>query len=334
LWSAATASTGFIHAFAALFVLRLMVGVGEAVCFPAYSKIIALNYPEEHRGLANSVIAAGLSLGPGFGMLLGGTLMARFGWRPFFIVLGLGSLIWLPAWIKWMPRTKAAPLDANSAGAPSLLEFLGMRSAWGTCIGLFSGNYMNYFLLTWLPYYLVREQHFPMHTMARIGGAGYLISAGSSTVCGWLSDRWIMAGGSPTLVRKTFVGGGLTVAGILLGLSSIAGSYGCVLLLWAGMAFWGASTSNVWAISQTLAGPQAAGRWVGFQNGFGNLAGVVVPVVTGFALSRTGNFHWAFAILTLVALSGTASWLLIVGPVEQVAWGKKSRGSMAAAVGN
>ena len=48
-------------------------GVGRV---PSYSKIIALNFPEEHRGLANSVISAGLVLGPGLGMLLGGTLMA------------------------------------------------------------------------------------------------------------------------------------------------------------------------------------------------------------------------------------------------------------------
>src|SRR4051812_43632462 len=62
LWSAATAATGLIHTFIALFVLRLTVGIGEAVAFPSYSKIIALNFSEEHRGLANSVVGAGLSL--------------------------------------------------------------------------------------------------------------------------------------------------------------------------------------------------------------------------------------------------------------------------------
>src|SRR5438270_12800678 len=82
LWSLATALTGIAHVFAALFLIRLMLGVGESVAYPSYSKIIALNFPEEHRGLANSVISAGLVLGPGFGMLMGGMLMARFGWRP------------------------------------------------------------------------------------------------------------------------------------------------------------------------------------------------------------------------------------------------------------
>lgn len=323
LWSLATAATGFVHVFTVLLILRLCVGLGEAVSFPAYSKIIALNYPEEHRGMANAIIAAGLSLGPGLGMLLGGTLMAQFGWRPFFIVLGLASLLWLPAWIKWMPKSNLVPPE-DSTAKPSLREFVCLRSAWGTCIGLFCGNYMNYFLLTWLPFYLVREQHFSMENMAKLGGAGYLTSACCATLSGWLSDRWIMSGGTPTLVRKTFAAGAIGISGILVGLCAISGPSMCIGLLLAGMAFFGASSSNVWAISQRLAGPQAAGRWVGFQNGFGNLSGVVAPVVTGFALGRTGNFFWAFAILTTVALIGAASWIFLVGPVEQVAWGKSS----------
>ncbi len=136
LWSAATAGTGILHTFAMLFVLRLILGMGESVAYPSYSKIIALHFPEEHRGLANSVISAGLVLGPGFGMLMGGMLMARFGWRPFFIVLGPASLLWLVPWIKWMPVARDA-IHLDTTGVPSLSEFLRMRSAWGTCVGLF-----------------------------------------------------------------------------------------------------------------------------------------------------------------------------------------------------
>ena len=126
------------------------------------------------------------------------------------------------------------------------------------------------------------------------------------------------------MVRKPCAGT-IAVCGILLGLCAIAGPSTCVALLWASLAVFGAGNSNVFAISQRLAGPHAAGRWVGFQNGIGNLAGVVVPVVTGFVLGRTGSFFWAFAIMTTIALIGTASWLFVVGPVEQVDWGSASR---------
>ena len=146
LWSAATAGTGMVHVFRVLFVLRLLLGIGESVAYPAYSKIIILNFPQEHRGFANSVISSGLLLGPGFGLLLGGLLMTRFGWRAFFIALGLASMLWLMPWLKWMPKNQAT-LRAEVDGAPSLLEFLGLRSAWGTCLGQFGINYVSYFLL-------------------------------------------------------------------------------------------------------------------------------------------------------------------------------------------
>jgi MFS family permease len=323
-WSAATAGTGIVHAFWTLFVLRLILGIGESVAYPSYSKIIALHFPEEHRGLANSVISAGLALGPGFGMLMGGMLMARFGWRPFFIVLGLVSLLWLVPWIKWMPEARDA-IPLNTADAPSLPEFLRMRSAWGTCVGLFCSSYVNYFLITWLPFYLVRERHFSMDKMAKIGGTAYLLGACFATLSGWLSDRWIMAGETPTRVRKTFAGGGLALAGTFLGLSAVSGPVLCVVTLMLGVIFFDVGASNIWAITQTLAGPQAAGRWTGFQNSFGNLSGVVVPALTGLVLDRTGHFYWAFAILTAVALTGTTSWIFLVGPVEQVVWHKKLR---------
>jgi nitrate/nitrite transporter NarK len=92
-----------------------------------------------------------------------------------------------------------------------------------------------------------------------------------------------------------------------------------------GVVSFGVFSSNGWAITQTLAGPQAAGRWTGFQNMLGNLAGVVAPAVTGFVLDRTGEFYWAFVILTAVALAGSASWIFLVGRIEQVIWRSELR---------
>jgi ACS family D-galactonate transporter-like MFS transporter len=319
LWSAATAATGMVHTFAALFLLRLLLGVGESVAYPSYSKIVALNFTEEHRGLANSAIAAGLVLGPGFGILFGGLLMGRFGWRSFFIVLGLVSLLWLLPWLRWMPKNALAAQTA-APGAPSLLEFLRLRSAWGTCIGLFCGNYTNYFLITWLPFYLVRERHFSMNKMAKIGGLAYLLAACAATVCGWLSDRWIASGATPTLVRKTFMGGGTAMSAVFIGLTAVCGPVYCIATLILSVIFFAVAASNLWAITQTLAGPGAAGRWTGFQSFLGNLAGIVAPAATGFVLERTGHFHWAFGIAMVIGFLGTASWIFLVGRVEPVEW--------------
>jgi ACS family D-galactonate transporter-like MFS transporter len=326
LWSAATAATGMVHTFAALFVLRLLLGMGESVAYPSYSKIVALNFPEEHRGLANSVIASGLVLGPGFGMLFGGMLMGRFGWRSFFIVLGLTSLFWIVPWLKWMPKNSLAA-QTDAASAPSLREFLCLRSAWGTCIGLFCGNYTNYFLVTWLPFYLVRERHFSMNKMAKIGGVAYLLAACFATLCGWLSDRWVASGATPTLVRKTFMAGGTGLSAIFIGVTAVSGPGYCIGTLILGVIFFGVAASNLWTITQTLAGPSAAGRWTGFQSFLGNLAGIVAPAVTGFVLQRTGHFHWAFGIVMVIGLTGSASWIFLVGRVEPVVWRGAARAS-------
>ena len=323
LWSAATAMTGLAHTFAVLLGLRFLLGLSESVAYPSYSKIIALNFTEEHRGIANAAVSSGLVLGPGFGMLFGGLLMARFGWRPFFIVLGLASMLWIVPWLRYMPEKHRAA-GADSVGAPSILEFLRLRSAWGTCVGLFCGNYLSYFLITWLPYYLVRERHFTMDKMAKTGGIAYLLGACFATFSGWLSDRWIASGATPSLVRKSFAGGGLGLAGIFIGLAVVSGPNYCVAALILGVIFFGAYSSNLWAITQTLAGPKAAGRWTGFQNFVGNLAGVVAPALSGLVLERTGHFYWAFVLVTVIALTGMISWVLLVGVVEPVIWQSKS----------
>ena len=329
VWSAATALTGGVQAFAALLVLRLVLGLGESIAFPSYSKIIALNFPEENRGFANSAVSAGLVLGPGLGILVGGLLMTRYGWRPFFVVLGLASLLWVVPWLMVMPTKQHTPL-VEGGTAPGMPELLRMRPFWGTCVGLFAGNYVNYFLITWLPYFLVRERHFAMDDMARLGGIAYLTAGCCSLLAGRLSDRWVAAGASPSLVRKTVTAGGLGLSGAFLGLAVGSSATYCNAALILGVVFFAVSASNLWAITQTLAGPAAAGRWTGVQNFIGNLAGVVAPALTGWILDRTGQFYWAFLIMVGVVLIGVASWVFVVGRVEPVIWHRKTPAALCA----
>lgn len=321
LWSVATAATGWMHGFALLLIVRLLLGVGESVAFPSYSKILAKHFPESARGRANSIIAVGIAAGPAFGIYFGALLIARFGWRPFFVGLGLLCLLWLLPWIKFMPRGAGLPVPPK-AHAPSIAQILEQRSAWGTFLGLFAYNYLSYFLLTWLPFYLVRERHFSMESMGKIGGAAYLTLAVSALICGWISDAWISRGGSITRVRKTFTAVGLAAASLFC-LAVVIFSlhpHLALFFLFATCASAGLCTSNLWAITQTLAGPLAAGKWTGFQNFVGNFAGIASPALTGFVVGRTGHFFWAFAAASFVLLAGAISWAFIIGPVEPVEW--------------
>lgn len=322
VWSASTTITGLLHGFAALLVMRVILGLGESVAFPSYSKILGGYFKERHRGFANSMIMAGLALGPAFGMWVGGRAIGRFGWRPFFVVLGLAGFLWLPPWSAWMPRRAAAPARSG-VHASGYLDILRRRSAWGTCVGQCSINYYLYFLVTWLPFYLMRGRHLSSHEMANAGGLLFLVSAISSAASGKLSDRWIQAGASPTFVRKGMMAFGHTGIGIFLVLTMLAPDRLLTAALALTGAFLGISICNSWAISQMLAGPRMVGRWVGVQNFTGNLAGAVAPVLTGFLLGRTHSYYWPFLGAAVVAWIGGLSWWFVVGPLDEIDWEKK-----------
>jgi ACS family D-galactonate transporter-like MFS transporter len=327
LWSASTAITGLLHGFTALLIIRVILGLGESVTFPSCGKILGSHFKERHRGFANSILMVGLALGPALGMWLGGNAVGRFGWRSFFLVLGVAGLLWLPPWLAWMPRRPDAQPRSQEQTA-GVLEILRQRSAWGTCIGQASINYYLYFLVTWLPFYLVRGRNLSLHDMANAGGMLFLVSSASSAASGKLSDRWIHAGASPTLVRKGMMLFGHVGIGISLALSAVAtGGLFTAALAFTG-AFLGISVCNSWAISQMLAGPRMVGRWVGVQNFIGNLGGAVAPVLTGFLVDRTGSFDWPFLITAIVAWIGGLSWWFVIGPLDQVDW-EKVRGAVS-----
>lgn len=319
LWSAATAVTGLLHGFAALLLIRVILGVGEAVAFPSYSKILATHFDKSRRGSANSAIITGLALGPALGMLLGGTAVGRFGWRPFFLALGLVGMIWLVPWWVWMPR-RQRPYSVSAPGGPGFFHVLAQRSAWGTCLGQASINYYLYFLVTWLPFYLVRGKHLSMNTMARDGGLVFLMSALTSTLWGKLTDRWIKSGTSATVAFKASMGLGCGGIAVALALTAVTEGYLFLVMLALTGMFLGIGACLSWAIPQVLAGPHMVGRWTGLQNFIGNLGGAVAPLLTGFLLDRTGSFHMPFFITAAVALGGALSWTLIVGPIEPVNW--------------
>jgi ACS family D-galactonate transporter-like MFS transporter len=255
-------------------------------------------------------------------MFFGALLMERVGWRSFFVALGLASLLWLLPWLRWKPSFPQVEQDLRDA--PSLLQFARLRAAWGTCGGLFCSNYISYFFITWMPFYLLRERHFSMSKMGTVAGSSYLAAAVSSMVCGRLADGWIARGATPTLVRKTFTAAGLMGAAIFLIASVLSPPSLSIAMLIGVTTCWAACGSNLWAITLTVAGPLAAGRWTGMQNCIGNLSGVVAPALTGLVLERTGKFFWPFAIAAGVCFVGALCYGFVLGPVEQVSWGVAS----------
>ena len=320
VWALATAATGLASTFAVLLGLRLVLGVGESAAFPCSSKLLAEFLPSHKLGAANGMIGAGLALGPAFGTLVGGLLMAQVGWRAVFLVFGLASLLWLWPWLRATRDHSKQADGAVTVPAPGFGEILSKRALWGAALGHFSANYSFYFVISWLPLYLVKARGFSVGQMAELGAVIYVIYAASSLATGWLCDRWMQAGASANRVRKTFIvaghgGVGLCMAGCALGGPQLS----IASLLVAGV-FFGFNTPNIFAIGQTLAGPRAAGKWVGVQNCVGNVAGIIAPIITGLVLDRTGQFLWPFAIAGLFGVTGMISWGLIIPRIAPVSW--------------
>jgi MFS family permease len=341
LWSAATFGTGLVGGFTLLLAMRLILGIGESVAYPSYSKIISRHFSELQRGRANSIICAGQASGPAVGTLLGGLLITQLGWRLFFVVFGVASSLWLLPWLKYVrrrePISESIPAPApgsdsmlsdqlperprsESAASATILQILRQRSAWGTFAGLFAYNYVWYFFITWLPIYLERERHFSVQAMSIVTGSAFFVLAISALLSGWLSDKWIAGGATPTLVRKTFTGAGPVIASSILLVGIVASHSVAVAILVLACIGLGMCTSNLWAVTQTLAGPATSGKWTGLQNFTGNLAGWIAPALIGLIVQRTGNYFWVFVITGGVTLLGSAAWVFLVGPITPVAW--------------
>ena len=312
-WSGATIFTGLARGFATLLGMRLLLGMGEAVIFPASSKIFSEHLEEKERGLANGLLVAAIRWGTAVGAFGGGLLMAHFGWRRTFLAIGLLGLLWLPAWQRWKPRRMAheprKPVEELPSFGTSFGTIVRLRPFWGASIGHLGENYLLYLLMSWLPFYLVHERHLSTTAMAWTAGMIYAIDSTAAIVTGRIADLWIRRGMSACSARKWPMVAGLLIAVVSLLGCAVAGPKTWLPFLVGAAIGCGTSCSGVYAVPQTLAGPRLAGRWVGMQNCVANFAGIIAPVLTGFLVQRTGHFSAALMVAAAFAALGVLGWV-------------------------
>lgn len=319
VWSLATVACGLAGGFATLFALRLAVGIGESTIYPGNARLLVEHVPLARRGAANAAITVGMCLGPVAGTLAGGTILAAFGWRAVFFVLGGISLLWLPLWLT-LRLPPAAARTAAPLPVPGWGEILAQRTLWGIGLGQFTYSYSAYMLLAWLPTFLVQSEHYPLAAMALIGPLVPAAQALGGLVSGNLTDRAIAAGHDPGAAHTRFLMAGMAVCAVMMAGATFAG-HASVLAWLIGAAFgYGLVTPLTFAAGQMLAGPRAAGRWMGVQNLIGNLSGVAAPMVTGVAVQLTGSYRPAFAIAGGLALLGVLAYGPLAGQIRTTAW--------------
>jgi ACS family D-galactonate transporter-like MFS transporter len=324
-WALATIGMGFIGGVAGgvtlLIILRLFMGLGEGVAFPCGSKLIA-RVPEGARGLANISLSGGLALGPLIGTLAGGWIMNIWGWEMMFIVFGLATLVWLLPW--WLARKGIEEGEGKHEVAPELsapmAAVMRQRSFWAITLLHLAGTFPLYFIVGWLPLWLVKARGYSIIDMSLLTSVFYVAQILGGTLGAWAIDRAIRGGADGSAWRRgmLFAAVATCVVGLLL-LPDIQG-WPLLITVIALTGFgYGPMPNLLFVMGQTMAGPATAGRWVGVQTSLGNLSGIIGPVMTGIIVDAAG-YRPAFIVTAAIVATGTLIFGLVVRRVEPVRW--------------
>lgn len=319
LWAVSTLAMGLVGGLMSLIVFRVLLGVGESITFPGASKVIARHVAPENRGLANSVVAAGIALGPVVGTFAGGLLVAAYGWRTMFVIFGLITLLWIIPWLLTARRLPTFAPASREAPVPISLVARS-RAVWAMGIGHFGATYPLYFIIVWLPLYLTKARGFSVTDMTYLATLGFLAQALSAVFQGWLSDRLVRGGRDEARIRRALmVGGNMVMAVAIIALMKAQSTQEiglCLVVFGAASATGGV---NLYAIAQMFAGPKAAGSFIGIQNGVGNIPGIVMPIITGLIIDLTGLYNNAFWLTAAVCVASAIWWLVGVPKIRPIA---------------
>ena len=335
-WSLFTLLQAFAGGLAALLVFRFGLGVSEAPCFPANSRIVGTWFPQTERARATGIYTIGEYLGLAIFSPALFWIMATFGWQAMFVAVGIVGLIFGIVW--WLGYREPedsrlvnrAELDHIRAGGglshasekipfswANVRKLLAYRQVWGAAIGQFAGNSTLVFFLTWFPTYLATERHMGWVKVGFFAVLPFLAAAVGVAFGGFVSDRLLSRTGSANIARKLPI-----IAGLLLASTIVSANYvddNAVVIAFLSVAFFGQGMVGLgWTLISDMAPKRLMGLTGGLFNFAANLAGIVTPLVIGFIVQSTGSFVGALAFVGAVALLGALSYIFILGDVRRI----------------
>jgi sugar phosphate permease len=314
-----TIMTGFANSFLMFFSLRVALGVTQAPNFVSGAKVSSSPwFGKEQRARATSTWIAGGRLGTVFAFPVGAWLAVSFGWQWAFYVTGMIGLAWCAFWFlgfRDAPKGDNAIAETRSRpkireSIPILLSPLGL----GLALSSFGQGYVAYYLNLWLPTYLVRQQGF---AILNAGVFSTLIAAVVALVIvgGFLSDYLVKKGASPVGLRRKLFSVGMTLAAVMLFATAYAPDpFSALTALCLAGAALGFSTPSLWVALVEATPKELTGTMGGLQNFGGNVAGIVVAVLTGYILDVTKSFFFALLAGSAAALLGAVSAAVLIRP--------------------
>ena len=317
LWCVATAAMGAVSALASLVMLRLLIGVAEAIVIPASYRWIRNNFEESRSGFAVGLFTMGNKFGPAIGAPISAWLIVNYSWKLMFIATGAIGILWLLPWLllvrsDW-PKGPQRSVVKGRYGRVSFASILASPVVWGGMINNFCYGYFTFYCMTWMPAYLVEQRGLSLKESGVYTFFSFAGIAIVAALAGRAADALIDRGGDAVAVRKAFV-----IAGFAGGCTVLLGIFATSLgwaLFWNvfSLSFLGLATANNLALSRlTLIPPQAIGLVTGVQQVATSLAGGIAATLSGWLLHVSGSYDLPMLVIFVFLLIGAAATAILL----------------------
>lgn len=320
VWGVSTIALPVATTATSLFLLRMIFGFGHSMLIPAGASAISRRFNVEERTRAVAIAFTGNQVGLAAGATVAAFLLAHLGWQAVFYGVGGASLLFTLAWFAFYPDQRIGRLAAPSGGIRriSWLSLLRYRSTWGIAFGQMGYLYAYFFLVSWLPGYLVLERKMTLLESGIAAALPFWVGMLGTLGGGWLGDHLIQRGVTTTVSRKSIIGAGLMTATVLVVVAAYtAQSWLAVALLTLCVASLRLTTGSVNSLPIDLAPPAAVASLTSIQNVFGSIGGLLAPIVTGRIVTLTGSFVTSLLVAGGMALFGAISYLFIMGDIRK-----------------
>lgn len=181
-WSVFTAITPLARGLSGWYVIRGLMGAGEAPIWALNAKSAASWANPQQRSTHFTWAGSGQYLGPAIGTLLAGWILVKFGWQWTFAAFGIAGMLILPFWFA-IVRDHPGKQSGARADWDGIRKVFFSRTGLGMFLVYLTFGYILFTFLYWVPSYMYYTFHMGVlksSAWASLGGflgfAGFIIS--------------------------------------------------------------------------------------------------------------------------------------------------------------
>jgi ACS family glucarate transporter-like MFS transporter len=331
-WGVFTSAITFLSAHLALIIVyliavRFLLGMGEAIVYPATNCVVSRWIPSRERGIANGIIFAGVGFGAGVTPPVITYILLHYGWRASFWISALAGIF---AGLVWFLIARDSPLDhpwasadekvfiqsgipaPRTAGKEKKMPWSAIvtnRNVQAMTFSYFTYGYVTYIFFSWFFIYLSAVRGVNLRQSSYYTALPFLAMGFGSPLGGLISDMLTRRFGK-RVGRCGLACVAMILCGIFIVLGTQASSVAlatCVLAGGVGTLY--VSQSSFWSVSADLGG-ESAGSLSGVMNMGCQLGGAITSSLTPAIASRFG-WTTSFIVSATLCIAGGAMWLVV-----------------------